>query len=854
MSSARCATTPLRKLAAQLLAASSTGRARCGRSMTDRPAHPFVAPPDRVAVVMAASGAAMTYRELADDSARLANVLQGANLPEGSPIAILLGNCPEYFVAYWGILRAGHRVTTLSTQLTPDEAAYIVGDCHASGVIVGTDFEGTAARLAEIDHLKLRLAVGTGLVDGYRNMREAVAAVSTERPDRERLGNELLYSSGTTGAPKGIWRPIDPNAAIDERTFSLASVYETELGFEDGDVYLSPAPLYHASPLRFCVATHVLGGTVVVQEKFDAEGALKAIEQHQVTHSQWVPTMFVRMLQLPSEVRHAYDLSSLRVAVHSAAPCPDATKRAMVSWWGPILWDFYGASEAIGRAFLDPQEWSERPGSVGRPDPELVRICDESGAALEAGRVGTIYFKCVRPFEYFGDPEKTARSRHPEDPEWVTVGDVGRLDSDGYLYLADRQSFVIISGGVNIYPQEVENALVGHRKVADAVVVGRPDPEFGESVVAFVEPEPEFYADPELIEDIQGRLRRTLARFKHPKWIEVVPEVPRTPGGKPDVAALRELASRLSAAPASEAPDVDGGAAATSPVGRSARWDSGPILVDDRDGVRTITFNRPEVHNAQNLEMLREFDAAIDEVAADRSVRVLVIAGAGRSFCSGHDLRMMGEDKTYFSNFSKVETRKEQEKRWFVDPVAKLRHLPIPTVCRIQGHCLAAGLMFAAATDFVVAGESAIFGSPILMHMGVNEAEVPNFASKVGESWAKRVFWLDERLSAEQARQAGLVTWVVPDDDLDSKLAWLIERLLRAPRQALELSKESLQYLADLRGEAQFHTFHFMSHQISHATHEAGEILNERLARLAKSESVIPDHESRSSGGSPSTS
>lgn len=273
--------------------------------------------------------------------------------------------------------------------------------------------------------------------------------------------------------------------------------------------------------------------------------------------------------------------------------------------------------------------------------------------------------------------------------------------------------------------------------------------------------------------------------------------------------------------------------------------DNRSLLVSDVDGIRTITFNRPDVHNAQDLDMLHRLDEELDRVVDDPSVRVVVIAGAGKSFCAGHDLKQLRENAHYAHNFETVEGRLRQELRWFVQPVEKLRRLPVPTICRVQGHCLAAGLMFASAADFVIASDDATFGSPVLRHMGVNEAEVPNFALKVGETWAKRVFWLDERMTADDAKDAGLATWVTTIDELDKRVDALATSLANAPREALALSKDVLLFMAEARGEHQVNRYHFLSHQISHATAESGAILSRRLERLSTGRSVIPDHPTR---------
>jgi fatty-acyl-CoA synthase len=306
-------------------------------------------------------------------------------------------------------------------------------------------------------------------------------------------------------------------------------------------VFLSPAPLYHAAPLRLCAAVQALGGTVVVMEKFEAEVALAAIERHRVTHSQWVPTMFVRMLKLPASTRTRYDLTSQRVAVHAAAPCPTEVKQRMLDWWGPILHEYYSSTEVPGMTWIGPEEWAGHAGSVGRPILGVLHICDDDGRELPVGEVGTVYFeRDARPFEYHNDPDKTRRTEHPDHPSWTTVGDVGYVDQEGYLYLTDRKAFMIISGGVNIYPQEIENVLALHPAVADVAVVGIPDPDMGEQVMALIQPAPEVAPDTELAESLVAHVRSRLAGYKVPRTVEFIEQLPRTPTGKLAKGPLRD--------------------------------------------------------------------------------------------------------------------------------------------------------------------------------------------------------------------------------------------------------------------------------------------------------------------------
>jgi fatty-acyl-CoA synthase len=321
----------------------------------------------------------------------------------------------------------------------------------------------------------------------------------------------------------------------------MVAVFGDRIGLGADTVFLSPAPLYHAAPLRLCATVQALGGTVVIMEKFDAEAALAAIEQYGVTHSQWVPTMFVRMLKLPPEVRGRYDVSSLRVAVHAAAPCPADVKQQMLDWWGPILQEYYSSTEVAGMTWVDPQEWLSHPGTVGRSILGVIHVCDDDGRELPAGGVGTVYFeRDARPFEYHNDPEKTRAAEHPDHPTWTTVGDIGYVDEDGYLYLTDRAAFMIISGGVNIYPQEIEDALTLHPAVADVAVIGIPDPEMGEQVKAVVEVAPGHEPGEELAATLIAYARTRLAGYKVPRSLDFVDQLPRTPTGKLVKGPLRD--------------------------------------------------------------------------------------------------------------------------------------------------------------------------------------------------------------------------------------------------------------------------------------------------------------------------
>ncbi len=485
--------------------------------------------PDKPAVVMAGSGATLTYRELEEGSARLARYLVGRGLVRGDVVALLADNSPRVYEVYWAAQRAGLYITAVNHHLTPDEVAYIVRDCGAKALVVAGSLGAPAPEGPAV-----RLAYGAPVAGCADYDAELAGVPADPLPDQPR-GSDMLYSSGTTGRPKGI-RPQLPDRQVDEPGDTYAAVFGPIYGFDADTVYLSPAPLYHAAPLRFSATIQMLGGTVVVMERFDAEGALAAIEKHRATHSQWVPTMFVRMLKLPADVRARYDVSSLRVAIHAAAPCPVDVKRAMIDWWGPVLYEYYAATEGVGITFITSEQWLAHPGSVGRGGVlGDVRICDtETGAVLPAGQVGTIFFERndAPLFVYHNDADKTRESRHPEHENWGTTGDLGYVDEEGYLYLTDRKAFMIISGGVNIYPREAEDALALHPAVLDVAVIGVPDPEMGESVLAVVAPAPCAVPGPELEAELIAHTRAHIAAYKAPRRVVFSDDLPRTPTGK----------------------------------------------------------------------------------------------------------------------------------------------------------------------------------------------------------------------------------------------------------------------------------------------------------------------------------
>ncbi|WP_202390312.1 acyl-CoA synthetase [Tsuneonella aeria] len=478
------------------------------------------------AIVMAGSGQIVTYGELDAAADRIAQLLRSRGIGQGGAVALLLENRPEYLEIAWGNQRAGTTLVPISTHLTADEIAYILADSDATLLISSVQF---APRLAEL--ASLAPDVAQLVFEGAPDAAAAIAAMPAEPIADQAPGLAMLYSSGTTGRPKGI-KPVSPPDPDHMAVSPLVMLAAHAFGWPtDGSVvYLSPGPLYHAAPFRWTMTTHCLGGTVVVMEKFDPEAALAAIEKYAVTDSQWVPTHFVRMLKLPEEVRTRYDLSSHKRAIHAAAPCPVDVKHAMIDWWGPILLEYYAGSEGNGMTFLTAQAWLDHPGSVGKPIMGVPHICDGEGKELPVGEEGVIFFENDSQFAYHNDPDKTAEATHAQG--WTTLGDIGKLDADGYLYLTDRRSNMIISGGVNIYPQEIENLLITHPAVVDAAVVGAPDPDMGERVVAVVQPADMARAGDGLRAELLEYLGQRLARLKLPREIEFRDALPREANGK----------------------------------------------------------------------------------------------------------------------------------------------------------------------------------------------------------------------------------------------------------------------------------------------------------------------------------
>lgn len=481
--------------------------------------------PDKPAYIIAETGAAVSFSELNDLSNQAAQLFRKLGLRRGDHIALMTENHPVMLQICVAAERAGLYHTAISYRLQKDEVDYIVADCQAKAFITTIAQREVVTELS-LDHCDHAYVID-GELAGFESWEQAVRSMPAEPIADESMGAMMLYSSGTTGRPKGILQPL-PDDPVGEP--SAPNMQQMLWGVSEESTYLVPAPLYHAAPLASTLQTIALGGTAVVMKHFEAETCLQAIETYRVTHGQFVPTMFIRMLKLDEAVRKKYDLSSLTCAIHAAAPCPIPVKEQMIEWWGPIIGEYYAGTEAAGFTTINSEEWLKHKGSVGRPMATAAHIVGDDGEELPVGEAGTIYFEGGAKFEYFNDEAKTKDAQHPKG--WATYGDVGYLDTDGYLYLTDRKSFMIISGGVNIYPQETENLLVTHPKVMDVAVFGVPHPEFGEEVKAVVQPVHFEDAGPDLEAELIEFCREHISHIKSPKSVDFEEELPRHPTGK----------------------------------------------------------------------------------------------------------------------------------------------------------------------------------------------------------------------------------------------------------------------------------------------------------------------------------
>ena len=494
------------------------------------PLQPVNIDPEKVAFQMCESGEQVTYAQLNDRANQVAHLISDLGILPGDHVAVLMNNCRELMELCFGLDRSGVYYTLVSTRLTTDEMAYIVQDCGARLFVYSSALELADKDLfSKLPNTLNCMRVGPSVEQWkHKDWTAECSKMPTSANAQALQGGDMLYSSGTTGRPKGVLWPL-PKTAAGQHTM-LVKLLAPLFGYDADCHYLSTAPLYHAAPLRHSMTVIKLGGTVTVMERFDALLALQTIERCRITHSQWVPTMFVRLLKLDKHVREKFDLSSMKMAVHAAAPCPVDVKEQMIGWWGPIVHEYYAGTENNGFCSITPNEWLQHKGSVGRASQGKLHICDEEGMPLELGQTGAVYFSEGPQFTYHNDSVSTEQTRNSLG--WTTLGDIGYLDEEGYLYLVDRKAFMIISGGVNIYPQEIENVLLQHPKVMDAAVVGVPSSDWGEEVKAVVQPVDPLDVGPVLAAELQAFCREKLADFKCPRSIDFDLELPRLPTGK----------------------------------------------------------------------------------------------------------------------------------------------------------------------------------------------------------------------------------------------------------------------------------------------------------------------------------
>lgn len=489
--------------------------------------------PSKPALVDLASQRTVSFGDLDRHVQHAASWLVSLGLDAGAGIVILMENRPEIIELGLSARRAGLYFTVVSTHLTAPELAYIVRDSGAMVMFVSRDTAPSAASLVatgELEGIRVFNVDADDGPDAFASCVRALAAFHADAPLPERaIGRDMLYSSGTTGLPKGIRRPLLAGVTRDKPEPEVEA-WRRAFGFDEHTVYLSPAPLYHAAPLRYVMRTIEAGGTAILMKKFDALTALQVIDQYRVTHSQWVPTMFVRMLELPQAVRDRYDLRSMRVAIHAAAPCPIHVKQALLDWWGDIVYEYYAGSEGVGITAIGPRDWRNHPGSVGRASMGVIHVVDEAGQELPAGQVGKIYFSGGPRFTYWNDPQKTEEAYNEHG--WATYGDMGYVDDEGFLYLVDRRTDLILSGGVNVYPQEIENAISQHPQVQDVAVVGVPDVSYGQVPKAIVQLRDPAMASEAMAQELVTFCGAHLSKIKMPRSIVFEENLPRMETGK----------------------------------------------------------------------------------------------------------------------------------------------------------------------------------------------------------------------------------------------------------------------------------------------------------------------------------
>jgi long-chain acyl-CoA synthetase len=499
--------------------------------------------PDAPAVILARTGEQLSWRELDERSNRIAHLFRSLGLREGETVALLIENHLRAFEVTWAVLRSGLRYTFVNSMLTSEEAAEILEASGARVLVTSTRQLGAAleaTRVSDVSHVFVLVshdeATPPQLPDGWHLLDDAIAEMATTPVPDGREGAPLWFSSGTSGHPKGVVRdpPDVPAGTADEQSLWYAEKY----GFSPSTVHLALGPLHHAAPIGFSTMVQRFGGTVVLTERFDAEATLGDIERYRVTFSHVVPTMFVRFLKLPADVRARFDVSSVEHVLHGAAPCPVDVKRQMIEWWGPILDEYYAGTEGVGATSISSEEWLAHAGSVGRASRGTIHITDEDGHEVPRHVEGMVWFDSAVKAVYRGDPDQTAAITHPEG--WQTLGDVGYLDDDGFLFLTDRWTHKIVTGGANVFPREVEDVLLAHPKVLDVAVIGVPDDDMGEAVRAVVEPVSWDDVSPALADELVAWARDRLGHYKCPRVVDFERHLPRGDNGKLYKRVLRD--------------------------------------------------------------------------------------------------------------------------------------------------------------------------------------------------------------------------------------------------------------------------------------------------------------------------
>ncbi|SCW78021.1 Acyl-CoA synthetase (AMP-forming)/AMP-acid ligase II [Sphingobium faniae] len=486
--------------------------------------------PGKAAIIMADSGATVDYATLVAQANRVGHLFEKAGVKEGETVAFLLGNSTRYPELIWGAKDSGIRYVCISTHLNPDDAAYIVRDSGAKLLVADHGLKDLSQLVVERLENKPVLYMLGGSTCDFADLDAILPTFPGHRiAGARRRGPSMLYSSGTTGRPKGV-KTILPDAPPEEPPQRFAML-RAQYGLGDDSVFLNPGPFYHAAPNRFMMSVLRAGGTIVAFEKFAPEPVLRAIQDYRVTHGFFVPTMFGRMSALPDDIRCQVDTGSLRHAIHAAAPCSIALKRRMIEWWGPVIDELYAGTEAFGHSFINSAEWLDHPGSVGRPAANCrIKIVDEQGRALAPGQVGRIMMSNGLRISYHDDAAKSDLLY--DDDGFASLGDIGYLDEAGFLYLTDRESHMIIVGGVNIYPQEVENILIEHELIEDVAVIGVPDEDMGEQVRAVVQLRAGIGRQPGMEQEIIQFCRNRLSLYKCPKSVDFMEQLPRSPMGK----------------------------------------------------------------------------------------------------------------------------------------------------------------------------------------------------------------------------------------------------------------------------------------------------------------------------------